>query len=290
MLGSAPGTIKAICRGSGRSSYVLKVRWREGPSGVVVDDSCSCPLGGECKHCVAAIITARRSGRSAHGQRPAVDWRRTLAGLAGPDAGDRVETAALALQVGLHRPAGSAWRAQSPPHVTVRPVRRGKTGRWVKTGVSWREIASPHGPTRGHRSAPPIGAAGRAVQQPGGELLPRHRGTRASSCSARTSGTSSNGRSTRASSWSAPRPKTSSSSRPSPRRPASTSPPTSRAPYPGGRVRPRRRAGAARLGERRPAREPAPRALGGRRRPAAPRPARASRCTPPSPGSPPATR
>ena len=105
MLGSAPGTIKAICRGSGRSSYVLKVRWREGPSGVVVDDSCSCPLGGECKHCVAAIITARRC-RSVRG------------------------TASVRRSTGGARWRG--WRARTPAIASRRPPspsRSGCTGR-----------------------------------------------------------------------------------------------------------------------------------------------------------------
>jgi superfamily II DNA or RNA helicase len=149
LLGSEPGLLKAACRGSGRASYVMRIRWRRTDGRTAVDDTCSCPLGGGCKHCVAAILTARRGAaeETTTRERPrrTVDWRRVLADL---DPTDSHEQAAmpskLALQVAVSHPSPSRYVTNTEPRVTIRPMRRGKGGRWIKTGASWREITSPY--------------------------------------------------------------------------------------------------------------------------------------------------
>lgn len=145
LLGSEPGSIKAVCRGSGRATYVVAIRWELGAGFLSVDDTCSCPIGGGCKHCVAVILTARAEATAlpSPGRGPADTgaWRRVLAGL---DADDRSAIVPMALQIAVHNAPPSAYLAQSGPRLTIRPMRMGRSGAWVKTGASWRDISSPH--------------------------------------------------------------------------------------------------------------------------------------------------
>jgi superfamily II DNA or RNA helicase len=149
VLGSGPGSVKAVCSGSGRATYVVQVRWSVRHGGVTMDDSCTCPIGGGCKHCVAAILTARQdtTGRSPVRAAPggtAATWRQVLGDLV---TGEHQASApeGLALQVAVQRPEPSRWAPSTAPRVTIRPLRRGKGGRWIKTGASWRDIGSPYG-------------------------------------------------------------------------------------------------------------------------------------------------
>ena len=141
------GSIDAVCRGSGTASYVVRVRWRDRGGDVEIDDACTCPLGGACKHCVASIIVARR--QAAFRPRPPEvgDWRVALADLAtagDPDDDVAPSTAAVALQIVMQAPRPSPYRFGGGHRLTIRPLRRGRSGRWVKTGASWREVASPY--------------------------------------------------------------------------------------------------------------------------------------------------
>jgi superfamily II DNA or RNA helicase len=149
LLSSEPGVIKAVCRGSGQATYVVRVRWRHGSGSIELDDTCSCPLGGGCKHCVAVVLTARRHAvrpTADAGPSPAIDWRRALADLptAEDDEAGSVATG-LALQIAVEHPPPSRYVASTGPRVTIRPMRRGKGGKWIKTGASWRDITSPYG-------------------------------------------------------------------------------------------------------------------------------------------------
>jgi superfamily II DNA or RNA helicase len=160
LLSSEPGSIKAVCRGSGRATYVSTIRWERGAGFLSVDDTCSCPVGGGCKHCVAVILTARAaaSADAAPTEADAADaghWRRALAGLA---TDDEASTSALALQLVVQHPHPSPYLARTGPRLTIRPMRTGKGGRWIKTGASWREIAAGHSP-----GLTPLDPAQRAV-------------------------------------------------------------------------------------------------------------------------------
>ncbi|MCB0963947.1 MAG: SWIM zinc finger family protein, partial [Acidimicrobiales bacterium] len=113
LLTTGDGAIDAACKGSGTASYVVRVRWGRDRDGVHLDDTCTCPLGGACKHAVAAILTARRDaarrptpGLGARSDRRSGEWRRVLGGLE-PERGDDLDLAPepLALQVALHRPS-----------------------------------------------------------------------------------------------------------------------------------------------------------------------------------------
>ena len=146
LLGVEPGLVKAVCRGSGRNTYVVGLRWSDHRGEVDLRDGCSCPLGRRCKHCVAAILTARRHGSrlaASHTYHGAGQWRRTLADLL-TDAGDDASVVAVALQLVVHHPPRTRFAAETGPRLTMRPLRRGASGKWVKTGASWHDVDSPY--------------------------------------------------------------------------------------------------------------------------------------------------
>lgn len=141
LLGVELGHINAVCRGSGRNTYVVAIRWSDRDGDVDLRDTCSCPLGGGCKHCVATILTARRRASRQAASEAAGHWRRALADLAIDD----VPPTVIALQLAVQHPARTRYGADAGPRVTIRPVRRGRSGKWIKTGASWHDIESPYG-------------------------------------------------------------------------------------------------------------------------------------------------
>ncbi len=146
VISTEDGAIKALCRGSGRTSYVVWVRWSTSGGRTQLTTTCTCPVGGSCKHGVATILTARRAGSRplpTPWQRHLPDWRRTLAGITTPIDADLAEHDALALQVVLQR-ASSTRYGSGEVSITLRPMRRGRAGRWIKTGASWSDLASPY--------------------------------------------------------------------------------------------------------------------------------------------------
>ncbi|SDD83870.1 DEAD/DEAH box helicase [Auraticoccus monumenti] len=130
----------------GGARYAVRVSVTERESVVrgrttEVDVECSCPLSWACKHAVAAVLVAAET----HGAADA--WRTTLDALA--DASDGSETPGeptpLALMVTVpkqprHRfdPGGAVGR----PRLTLRLSRQGSSGRWLRSGFGWRELAS----------------------------------------------------------------------------------------------------------------------------------------------------
>lgn len=139
ILKSVPGVIDALCHGSGRSEYLVRIRWEPGRL-LLLRSSCTCPIGGDCKHCVAAILTARKTAA------PSASWRKALAELAVVDPDHQAPSeASVALQIVLEHPKPSRFVRQAGPRLTIRPLRRSRTGRWVKTGAAWRDFASAYG-------------------------------------------------------------------------------------------------------------------------------------------------
>jgi superfamily II DNA or RNA helicase len=147
LLGTEPGLVNAVCRGSGRNTYVVGLRWSDRGDRIDLHDTCSCPLGGACKHCVATLLTARRQA-ARHGTSEAShagsQWRRALADLAIDDTDDDAPRAHVALEFAVHDPPRTRYAPDTDPVVTIRPLRRGKSGKWLKTGASWRDVDSPY--------------------------------------------------------------------------------------------------------------------------------------------------
>ncbi len=106
--------------------------------------SCSCPMGWNCKHCVAVVLTARARVGSPTSTRPVVPgWERALASFAAPSGSEDqkpVPELALELNVVASGPQRYAGGGNQPRLLHVRPLRQGARGRWVKTGASWADL------------------------------------------------------------------------------------------------------------------------------------------------------
>lgn len=120
----------AEVRGSGRQRYSCLLS--PGPSGFV--GRCTCPVGVSCKHAVAVLLHARATSAP-----PVAAWEGQLSGLL---AGAAQEQEALALCCEVV--PGGRYRDR----VRLRPLRRGASGRWVKTGASWRDLEGYSGQRR----------------------------------------------------------------------------------------------------------------------------------------------
>ncbi|MGH3993454.1 MAG: SWIM zinc finger family protein, partial [Pseudonocardiaceae bacterium] len=123
---------------------------------------CSCPVGFNCKHVAALVLSGagREQPRSGAGReqprggassdkRPE-PWERSLASLlesvpAGPS--NRTTGTPLAIELTLSaepRPARTRPTGLDPaPRLLARPVRPGKNG-WVAGGLSWTQLGNLH--------------------------------------------------------------------------------------------------------------------------------------------------
>lgn len=147
------GYLKGTSSGSGSNVYTENVDYRLSRSGVVtwMSGSCSCPVGVDCKHCVALLITHlnQEENQGQAGTQPSASWQATLGNIF--QMPEEEMTIALAVQFTAPRQAASAPGRRSPYGMTnlgtagmvqVRPVREGKRQPWVTTGVSWNQIGS----------------------------------------------------------------------------------------------------------------------------------------------------
>ena len=134
-----PSHLVGVVEGNGEQPYEVTVMIRRANNGVLVEaeGSCTCPMEYQCKHCVALLLAGDLSPTApvptAFG---APDWeerlRRVLTTRSRPDTGD-------GLDVGLQfEVAGLALG--HPSSLAVRPVTRGPSRRWVRTGISWSEL------------------------------------------------------------------------------------------------------------------------------------------------------
>ncbi len=149
VLDVGPGWAHGEVQGTDATPYLVELDWSDSPRGVIIADECTCPLGGWCKHAVALIVTladsdpsptypARTAGPG--GSRPtAPDWRSALAGVVAAPA---VDAAPMALEVHVEVPQPSRYSPDPSPQISLRPLRQGAKGKWVKTGASWRDVES----------------------------------------------------------------------------------------------------------------------------------------------------
>jgi len=153
------GTVTATVSGSADDPYELRVETTPARGEFVrpVRSTCSCPLGGECKHVAAALLTINaRALAAAAGPRPETpapppsDWRHDLARLAGDDEqAVTPQGTAMGLQFELRdavsarlasraRAAGRALpTASRSVRLGVRPVTRSDAGNWVRGQLTW---------------------------------------------------------------------------------------------------------------------------------------------------------
>ncbi len=109
-----------------------------------VVSSCTCPLGGACKHVVATAIVFDAQQRAGG---PRAQWRRVLDEVLDeapppitPEPRPRVPVAVQIVLPPARPPSRYAVTVTSRPRLNVRAVRQGTTRRWVKTGMGWSEI------------------------------------------------------------------------------------------------------------------------------------------------------
>lgn len=100
---------------------------------------CSCPVRSVCKHGAALALTLRQS--FAQPTVPPSTWRRTLDRVVSDldrQSPHAVDATPLALEISL----AEARRSHLSPGPTlrVRPLRRGRSKPWIKTGADWSDI------------------------------------------------------------------------------------------------------------------------------------------------------
>lgn len=138
--GSETGVIiTAGVRGSQYRRYQTLVTQFGRGEGATVATTCSCPWGTDCKHAVAVLLAARAEvGGEGQpdlltadhpGTGAAPGWERALRAVTEEVSGAALGTP-LALQI-----------TSSEHRVLLRPLMRGASGRWIRTGVSWDEFA-----------------------------------------------------------------------------------------------------------------------------------------------------
>ncbi|MTD14074.1 helicase [Nakamurella sp. YIM 132087] len=141
VLEESEGTVAGQVRGSGGRIYRTSVEYSVTGNGSYNDfyGRCSCPMGLDCKHAVALLLTAANPVPTGAFGLPEVrrtpEWERRMQGLV--PALISVEHKPLAIGfelVGAQQGRFSGYRV--PPHVEVRPLRPGKRG-WVQLGSRW---------------------------------------------------------------------------------------------------------------------------------------------------------
>ncbi|MEI2731702.1 MAG: DEAD/DEAH box helicase [Dermatophilaceae bacterium] len=132
------GHLRAAVTGSRHTAYRVLVR----PNGVgprtTFDGTCTCPVGYNCKHVVAALLAARNGAAPSQ-----ADWQRRLDPIvqAAPASGSG---AGPATPLGLHvrvDPRDTRYGAAPGRRISVRPMAIGRSGKWVKTGAGWEHLA-----------------------------------------------------------------------------------------------------------------------------------------------------
>jgi superfamily II DNA or RNA helicase len=164
------GRLSGVVHGNGPNTYrchidlVSDVRGRSLPG----HNLCTCPVGASCKHVAATLLSSNASHvRELAGPPVSVApeptaWKSVVSGLTGAaSSGGLVPAAATAmgLQFELREPAprsterwgtpvgrragarAGARHAGSAPRLGVRPVVLSRSGNWIKSTVTWGNVA-----------------------------------------------------------------------------------------------------------------------------------------------------
>lgn len=138
--------VSGTCRGSGMRTYQVAVHYQRTTNGIFRDleGQCSCPVGFNCKHAVALMLTAHHQARGPAAGARHQDWRDILT-EAFPPAERHATPLALTVEFdstatthaprifGRARPLGQGT-------VRVRPMRPGKRSTWIASGATWADI------------------------------------------------------------------------------------------------------------------------------------------------------
>lgn len=134
--------LTARVAGTAPFPYQVRVTLEPGSSGGMRPTTtwCTCPIGAECKHVAAALLTlaARSLAIETASATPGPpDWRLQVARLAAPDpaAPTRADATALGLQFEIRD-------IRRHTRLGVRPVSRSAKGNWVRGQLTWNSL--PH--------------------------------------------------------------------------------------------------------------------------------------------------
>ncbi len=128
--------------GSGRSLYQTIVEVFKANPRQLFTGRCSCPMTYNCKHVAAVVLVARDAAIQ---RTPVADWEETLRPLVGAQMTETAtDLPVAAFEVNLV-PGQPRSRGATAERVELRPLRQGRTKRWVRTGASWTDLGSPWG-------------------------------------------------------------------------------------------------------------------------------------------------
>ncbi|MGC5614809.1 SNF2-related protein [Georgenia sp. Z1491] len=133
--------------GSRGDRYTVVVRADPAPGTVVWHGSCTCPVGSSCKHVGAVLIELRERARRTPDGR---GWESIFDPIVADGHAASPDLAPLGLQVSeVQRSSGLRTQRLaigSPrgavPRLRLRPVVRGRTGRWLTGGRSWASVTT----------------------------------------------------------------------------------------------------------------------------------------------------
>ncbi|SHE24737.1 DEAD/DEAH box helicase [Actinomyces glycerinitolerans] len=140
--------LAAAVRGAQGRIYQTMVYARISGERVKWSGTCSCPVGGNCKHTAALVLTARHLAHAASAPPGDADWERRLAQLLHTRQTARravaievVDTGAAQHGAGSRRTGRFGSGSARPGRLHLRPLIAGKRG-WVKQGISWRGLTN----------------------------------------------------------------------------------------------------------------------------------------------------
>lgn len=142
----SPGAVAGFVEGSRGEPYETAVRWSTTAKGIRLDDFCTCPMRGSCKHAVALVITAQRSRESPSTVRTIESWawRRALEPITSAPVSSVDDLRPIALRLAVeHRRFRGYGSGSDATHavVTATPVSVNSRGHWVQTEISWIQLA-----------------------------------------------------------------------------------------------------------------------------------------------------
>ena len=151
-------TVSAEVHGQGASPYRTVVTATAAAGGATSRWSgrCTCPLGGDCKHVAAVMLAAGEAVGNAAARRAPNPWERTIAELVQTSGNEEADGGAAPLglqlevvaprQPGVPVPRAARSTAHVPARrVRIRPVVPGRSGNWVRSGISWRDLQYDYG-------------------------------------------------------------------------------------------------------------------------------------------------
>ena len=157
------GQFDATVLGSGGRRYQTIAAYDAGSARWWGD--CSCPVGADCKHVAAVLIAGRGflDGPSPMAAAPAPGWQLALADLVPAAPSGSGTGTPIGLQFDVESAADHRAVA-SGVSVRLRPVVPGAKGRWIRTGVSWRDLQYDWAGRRNRAHAAALRALHRAHQ------------------------------------------------------------------------------------------------------------------------------